>query len=80
MKITNVESRSGGMIVIQSENCEDRENVKSPIQLKISKQYEVKIPNWMGLNINIIGMSFDYSKNDLIEKWGKQNSKLTDAN
>lgn len=57
-----------------------KKKIKSAIQEKISKQYEVKIPNSTGLNIKIIGMSFDYSENVLIEKLRKQNPKLADAN
>ena len=45
LKITNVESRSSGIIVIESENCEDREKIKRANQEKTSKQYEVVIPN-----------------------------------
>ena len=33
-KQLSVESRSSGTIVIQSENCEDRERIKSAIQEK----------------------------------------------
>ena len=46
---------------------------------KISKQYEVKIPNSTGLNIKTIDMSFEYSEDDLIEKLRKQNPELADA-
>ena len=34
LKITNVESRRSRIFVIQSENCEDREKIKSAIQEK----------------------------------------------
>ena len=54
--------------------------LKVQFRKKIYKQYEVKVPNSTGLNIKIIGISFDYSENDLIEKLRKQNSKLADAN
>ena len=56
LKITNVKSRSSRIIVIQSENCEDREKIKSAIEEKISKQYEIKILNSTGLNSKLFGV------------------------
>ena len=36
LKIINVESRRSGSVVIQSENCAEREKIKNAIQEKIS--------------------------------------------
>ena len=44
-KITKVENRKNGTLVIKSKNVEKREKIKEALEKQISKNYEVKVPN-----------------------------------
>lgn len=79
LKITNVLSRRSGTIIIQSENDEEREKIKSAIQDKISEQYEIRVPS-TEYKIKITGMTFEYNENEIIDKIKKQNPNLASTN
>lgn len=78
-KITNVENRSNGTLVIQSENNEEREKIKTAIQNEMGEGYEIKVPNNHEMSVTITDMTFKYSNNELIEKIKKQNEFLKES-
>lgn len=78
-KITNVENRKNGTLVIQSENVEEREKIKEVLQSEISENYEIKIPKDIKMQIIITGMNFKMSDNELIKKLKKQNEVMKDS-
>lgn len=45
LKITSVENRKNGTVVIQSENEEEREKIKTAIEDKLNEGYEIKVPS-----------------------------------
>lgn len=79
LKITSVENRKNGTVVIQSENEEEREKIKTAIEDKLNEGYEIKVPSPIEMKINITGMSFNYGENDLLEKLKKQNPIINDG-
>lgn len=79
LKITNVENRKSGTIIIQTENNEEREKVKEAIQKEMSEDYEIKVPSPIEMTIAITDMSFKYSETELIEKLKTQNPMIKDG-
>lgn len=76
LKITNVEKRKNGTLVIQSENKEEREKIKHAIQNEMSENYEIKIPNQIDMQILITDMNFKMTESEIMEKLIKQNPIL----
>ena len=72
-KITNVENRKHGTLVIKSKNVEERETIKEAIETQISKKYEVKMPKEVHMQITITDMNFKMQGNELIDKLKNQN-------
>ena len=70
LKIANVENRKSGTLVIKSKNVEEREKIKN---------YEVKVPKEVGMQITIKDMNFKMQENELIEKLKSQNETLKDS-
>lgn len=77
-KIINVENRRNGTVVIQSENDEEREKIKTAIQSEMSENYEIKVPNPMAFKVIITDITFKYSEEDIIVKLKNQNPILKD--
>lgn len=78
-KITNVENRRNGTVVIQSIDNEEREKIKEAIQKEISENYEIKVPKQTEMQLIITDMNFKLQENDLLEKLRKQNEILKDS-
>lgn len=78
-KITKVENRRNGTVVIQSENIVEREKIKKAIQNEISDKYEIKVPNEISMQIIVTDMSFKIPEKDLVEKLKKQNEDLKNS-
>lgn len=79
LKIKSVENRRNGAVVIQSENEEEREKIRSAIQNELNDAYEIKVPRPINMQIKIVGMSFDYEEKDLVEKLKKQNPVISNS-
>lgn len=78
-KITNVENRKNGTLVIQSENVEEREKIKEAIQSEISEDYEIKVPKEINMQIVVTDLNYKYPDRELIEKLKKQNETLKNS-
>lgn len=76
LKISNIENKKNGVIVIQSENIEEREKIKNAIENKMNEKYEIKMPNPLNTTVIVANMTFKYETNELIEKLKKQNPVL----
>lgn len=79
LKITSIENRKNGTLVIQTENQEEREKIKEAIKEKMSEDYEIKVPNPVEMSVTITDMSFKYKDNELVEKIKNQNLILKDS-
>lgn len=79
LKITNVENRRNGTMIIQSETNEEREKIKTAIQNGMSEEYEIKVPDSNEMSVTITDMTFKYTENEIIEKIKKQNNMLKDS-
>ncbi|KAI8120531.1 hypothetical protein CVS40_8209 [Lucilia cuprina] len=73
LKITKIENRKNGTVIIQSENNEEREKIKNAIQIKLNENYDIKVPSPRNLILKITDISFDYTEDEIIEKIKKQN-------
>ena len=51
LKITNVENGKNGTLVIICQNVEEKEKIKEAIETQISKDYEIKVPKEVGMQI-----------------------------
>ena len=76
-KITNVENRRNGTLVIKSKNVDEREKIKEAIETQISKIYETKLPKKLSMQIIITDMKMQ--EKELIEKLKNQNEILKDS-
>lgn len=72
-KVTNVENRKNGVIVIQSENMEEREKIKTAIVNEMSANYEIKIPKEVNYQVLITDMTLKYTEDDMKNKLKRQN-------
>lgn len=72
-KVTSVENRKNGTIVIQSENPEEREKLKTTIANEMSENYEVRIPKEVNYHVVITDMNFKYTEIEIEEKIKRQN-------
>ena len=50
---------------------EEREKIKEAIETQISKDYEIKVPKEVGMQIVITDINFKMQENEIIEKWKK---------
>ena len=66
-------------LVIKSKNVEEREKIKEALETQISKDYEIKVPKQIGIQIIITDMNFKMQENAIIEKLKKQNEILKDS-
>ena len=62
LKISSVENRKNGTLVIQTEIDEERIKIKSAIEKEMSKGYEIKVPHPIEMKIYITDMAFKYKK------------------
>ena len=67
-KITNVENRRNGTVVIRCENIAEQKKIKEVIENEISKDYEIKVPKQVEMHIIAPHMDFKLSEKDLINK------------
>lgn len=79
LKITNVENRKNGTLIIQTENNEERERVKNAIENEMRESYDIRVPNENDMTIVITDMTFKFNENELIEKLKLQNNELKES-
>lgn len=79
LKITGVENRRNGTVVIQSENSEEREKIKNAIENELNDGYEIKVPKPIELRVKITDMTFVHEEKEIIEKLKKQNPSISNA-
>lgn len=79
LKITNVEKRRNGTLVIQSENVEERDKIKSAIQNGLGDNYEIRVPNQIDMHIVITDMNFKIDEKEIVVKLKKQNQILENS-
>lgn len=79
LKITNVENRRNGTLVIQSENVEERDKIKSAIQSGMGDNYDVRVPNPIDMHIVITDMNFRIDEKEIVDKLKKQNQILENS-
>ncbi|XP_017477985.1 PREDICTED: uncharacterized protein LOC108367799 [Rhagoletis zephyria] len=79
LKISNVQGRKSGTIVIQSENESERDKIKTAIANKMSDRYEIRVPNTAKPKFMAFGVSFKYESEQLVEMIKKQNECLQSA-
>ena len=78
-KVTNVENGKNSTLIIKSKNVEEREKIKEAIETQISKDYEIKVPKEVGMQIILTDMRFKMQENEIIRKLKKQNEILKDS-
>ncbi|XP_017462848.1 PREDICTED: uncharacterized protein LOC108356236 [Rhagoletis zephyria] len=76
LNISKIVSKNNGVMVIHSQNNDEREKIKDAIEKNIGKEYEIKVPNSIRPSFLIAGMNFKYENSDLIESIKKQNNNL----
>lgn len=78
-KISNIENSHSGIIVIESEDVDERDKIKNAIEVNMGDEYEIKIPTKIKPRILISNMKFKVAKEDIIEKLKKQNSLIENS-
>lgn len=79
LKISNIEKRSRGTLLIEAESSEDREMIKAAISKEMGNEYDIKVPNESEMTLKISGISSKYTDLELIEKLKKQNATLQNS-
>ncbi|XP_067637542.1 uncharacterized protein [Eurosta solidaginis] len=77
LKISNIETRNNGVMVIHSENNDEREKIKLAIENNIDREYEVKVPEQIRPSFVVTGIMFKYENDVLIDTIKKQNECIT---
>lgn len=78
LKITNIENRSNGTLLIRSENDEERDKIKNAIEDKMGENYEVRVANPIEMVVTITDISFKYTEEEIILKLMKQNPIMSE--
>lgn len=73
LKITNVENRSNGTIIIRSENNEERDKIKSAIEVEMGENYEIKVATPFNLDVIVTDISYKYTEDEIMTKLRRQN-------
>lgn len=79
LKISNIESRHNGIVIIESDNNDEREKIKKLLENKMKDDYEIKIPSSMNPRIVVVNMGYKHDDLELIEKLKKQNQILENS-
>lgn len=75
-KIKNIEDKTNGAILIETETAEDREKIKTELEKQFKDKYEIKIPTDIKPQIEIIHMNNKFEETEIVEKLKKQNCFL----
>ena len=67
-KITNVENRCNGNVVIQRENIVEGKKIKEDIENEISKEYEIKVPKQVEMQIITADINFKLPNKNILNK------------
>lgn len=73
LKISNIESKNNGVIVIESANESERSKIKDAIELKMSKEYEITVPSAMKPTFMVAKIVYRHEEADLVDLVKKQN-------
>lgn len=73
LKITNVENRSNGTIIIRSENIEERDKIQNAIEVEMGENYEIKVATPINLDVIVTDISYKYTEEEILAKLRRQN-------
>lgn len=77
LKITNVETKNNGVMIIQSENNCERDKIKVAIEKNIGSEYDIKAPDPLRPSFTVSRMTLKYDQIELVELLKKQNTFLS---
>ena len=66
-------------MIIESENDEERNKLKTAMESELNNEIEVSVPKQIDYYLAISDISCEYEKTDLNDKNKKQNDKLRDC-
>lgn len=72
-RIKNIETKSNGIILIETDSKENREKIKNALENKMKDNYEIKIPMDIKPKFEIVHMNNNFSELEIIDKLKKQN-------
>ncbi|XP_055388117.1 uncharacterized protein LOC129616490 [Condylostylus longicornis] len=75
-KIKNIENRRNGVIIVETDDSQERKKIKSALENNLDEKYEVKIPSEIKPKIEVIHISAKYSEAELKNKLKAQNLHL----
>jgi len=73
LKIKNIETKTNGAILIETDTIEEREKVE--LEKKTKDSYDIKIPTVIKPQIELVYMNNKFSDAEIIEKLKNQNTK-----
>lgn len=76
LRIKNIENRTNGAILIETDTVEEREKIKLELEKKMKDKYEIKIPTDLKPRFEIIHMNNKFEDEEIIEKLKRQNSHM----
>lgn len=76
LKISNIETKHNGVIIIESENNTEREKIKAALEKTMCDNYEVRVPNVINPRFIITSMVFKHEDEEIVEKLKKQNQVI----
>lgn len=79
LKISNIASKSNGVMVIHSENTDERDKIKAAIETNIGKEYEIKVPEMVRPSFIVKGVNFKGDEATLIDTIKKQNVHISES-
>lgn len=79
LKFTALKTNKNGAISIESENIDESKKIKSAIEEKLGKEYDVKAPELKKPKVRVHGMNTKWEEEEIVEKIKVQNDYLKEG-